>query len=51
MCDSDGGAALRSSIKSRLNDFLRLGVEGAGSFVEQEDLGIAEKRASDGDLE
>lgn len=45
----DGGAALRGLVQGRLHNLLRLRVQRAGGFVEEEDLGVAEQGARDGD--
>jgi len=50
MRNSDGRATLSCGVKRSLYDLLGLRVEGAGSLVEEKNLGIAEERASDGDL-
>lgn len=47
--DSDGGAALGGDVEGGLDDFLGGGVEGRGSFVKEEDLGVADEGAGDGD--
>jgi hypothetical protein len=47
--NSDGRASPRRGIQRGLDDLLRLGVEGAGGFVEEENLGVAEEGACDGE--
>jgi hypothetical protein len=39
----------RRGIQRGLDDLLGLGVQGAGGFVEEEDLGVAEESAGDGE--
>lgn len=49
MRNGDGGATLRRGVEGRLHHFLRLRVERRRGFVEEEDLGVAEESAGDGD--
>ena len=47
--DDEGGAALHEEIEAVLDHGFGLGVEGAGGFVEDEDAGVGEDGAGDGD--
>ena len=47
--DGEGGAATRRGVERRLHDLFRLRVKCRGGLVEQQDLGIAQKCACDGD--
>lgn len=47
--DGDGGAVLCGDFKGGLDDLLGLGVERGGGFVEEEDLGVSDQGAGDGD--
>jgi hypothetical protein len=46
---SNGRASLSCSVKCRLDHLLGLRVQGRGGLVEQQDLGVAEQGAGDGD--
>src|ERR1700743_2062592 len=48
MRDDEGGAALHEVAEAMLNHRFTLGVEGARSFVEDEDARIGENRSGDG---
>lgn len=45
----DGSAAFHGSVKSLLDDFLTLLIQGRCSFVEDEDLGVLDDSACNGD--
>lgn len=47
--NSDCSATLRSHVQRGLYDALGCGIECRGSFVEEEDFGVAEEGAGDGD--
>lgn len=47
--DCDGGAALGGEVKSGLDDAFGGRVEGGGGFVEEQDFGVAEECAGDGE--
>ena len=47
--DHEGGAALHQPLQRLLHEPLALRVERAGGLVEQQDLGVLEERARDGD--
>lgn len=40
MCDGDGCAVLRGPIEGSLDDLLTLRINGAGGFVEDDDVGL-----------
>ena len=44
----DGGPTLPGFVQSLLNHLLTLRVQGRGSLVEEEDLGVSDERSSDG---
>jgi hypothetical protein len=48
MRNGDGGAAPGCGVEGGLDDLFRFRVEGAGGFVEEEDLRVAEEGAGDG---
>ena len=47
--DGDSGSALHEGVESLLDGEFAFGVEGGGGFVEDEDGGVAEECAGDGD--
>lgn len=49
MRNGDRGSSLSGRVEGCLHDFFRLRVEGRGCFVEEENFGVAQKGASDGD--
>ena len=49
MSNGDGGAALRGSIQGCLDDLFGLRVESRGGFVEEENSGVADESAGNGD--
>ena len=49
MGDDDTGAVFHEASEGVLDEFFRLGVEGGGGFVEDEDGGVFEDGAGDGD--
>ncbi|GJC95043.1 hypothetical protein ColKHC_03869 [Colletotrichum higginsianum] len=49
MGDGNGGAALGGLVEGGLDDVLRLGIEGRRGLVQQQDLGVADEGAGDGD--
>ena len=46
--DGEHGAALHGLVERQLDGAFRLGVEGAGGFVEDQDGGVAQEGAGDG---
>ena len=49
MSDHDRGAAFHGSIQSLLHDLLTVLIKGRGGLVEDEDLGVLDEGAGDGD--
>ena len=49
MGDDEGGAALHEEVEAVLDEGFGFGVEGAGGFVENEDAGVGEYGAGDGE--
>lgn len=47
--DGNGGAALGRLVQGGLDDVLGLGVEGRRGLVQEQDLGVADQGAGDGD--
>ena len=49
MRDRDGGATSGGGVQSGLHDLFGFRVQGRGGFVEEEDFGVAQEGAGDGD--
>lgn len=46
---SNGGPTTSGGVQGGLNNLFRLGVQGRGGLVQQQDLGITQESAGDGD--
>ena len=49
MCDDDRGSSFHGAVECLLNDFLVFFVEGGCGLVEDEEAGVADEGAGDGD--